>query len=429
MYRLRNNLIKAAREQACIVLCIVMLATMAGLFSSCMRRYMNDSSANQTSEETTAPPHESVPPVESGLPEEVPPIRSEPRENTVPPDNQPEEVEDEPEQVPEKKPDTTPPPNPAPSEEPSPPAIVNPYTPYTWDQMMDEAQKLREAYPELITLSSAGMSVEGRDLLVISLGTGDRKILLCGSHHAREYISSSFLTKMVETYAEKASKGQLLGGYDPGELLNRVTLVVVPMVNPDGVNLVNNGLKTADRREEVEAMAMVGSGYRAWKANINGVDLNRQYPACWEEKFDDVGRPASENYKGTASATEPEVQAMMTLSHSYEFVLSASFHTKGEVIYWADSGTVNEISGAKAIARRIGKLTGYDLMPVSEKPSVYGAGFENWFRQEFLRPSFCIELTPSNGTDEPHDDTKFDVLVWKKARYIGLLLADEALKR
>ena len=138
MYRLRNNLIKAAREQACIVLCIVMLATMAGLFSSCMHRYMNDSSANQTSEETTAPPHESVPPVESGLPEEVPPIRSEPRENTVPPDNQPEEVEDEPEQVPEKKPDTTPPPNPAPSEEPSPPAIVIPT--YTWDQMMKGTQ-------------------------------------------------------------------------------------------------------------------------------------------------------------------------------------------------------------------------------------------------------------------------------------------------
>ena len=101
---------------------------------------------------------------------------------------------------------------------------------------MEEAQKLREAYPQLITLSSAGMSVEGRDLLVISLGKGDRKILLCGAHHAREYITSSFLMKMVETYAEKGFQRQLLGGYDPGELLNRVTLVVVPMVNPDGVN-------------------------------------------------------------------------------------------------------------------------------------------------------------------------------------------------
>ena len=92
MYRLRNNLIKAAREQACIVLCIVMLATMAGLFSSCMHRYMNDSSANQTSEEIAASPHESAPPVESGLPEEVPSIRPEPGENTVAPGNQPEEV-------------------------------------------------------------------------------------------------------------------------------------------------------------------------------------------------------------------------------------------------------------------------------------------------------------------------------------------------
>jgi hypothetical protein len=68
-------------------------------------------------------------------------------------------------------------------------------------------------------------------------------------------------------------------------------------------------------------------------------------------------------------------------------------------------------------------------MPVSEKPSVYGAGYENWFRLEFKRPAFCIELTPSNKTDVPHDDTKFDSLVWNKAKYIGLFLADEGLKR
>ena len=288
---------------------------------------------------------------------------------------------------------------------------------------------LRDAYPEFIELSSAGKSVEGRDLLVISLGTGDRRILLCGAHHAREYITSSFLMKMVEAYAEKASKGQPFGDFRPAELLGRVTLVVVPMVNTDGVNLVNNGFKAVSSQEEVEAMTMVGSGYRAWKANINGVDLNRQYPAYWEEKYDDVKRPASQNYKGSASATEPEVQAMMALARSDDFVLSASFHTKGEVIFWADSGTVNAINGAKDIAVRMGELTGYELMPVSEKPSAFGAGFENWFRQEFLRPAFCIELTPEDGTDEPHDDAEFDSLVWEKVKYIGLFLAEEALKR
>lgn len=325
-------------------------------------------------------------------------------------------------------PKPTPAPTPTPEPGPEPTGIVNPYVPYTWDRMMDEAERLREAYPELMRLSSAGESVEGREILVITLGTGNTKILLCGAHHAREYITSSFLMKMVEAYAQSAAAGQTFGGYDVAGLLSRVTLVVVPMVNPDGVNLVNNGIDSVTNRDAVEAMAMVGTGYRTWKANINGVDLNRQYPAYWEEKYDDVGRPASENYKGSASATEPEVQAMMNLARSDDFVLSASFHTKGEVIYWADSGTVNAISGAKSIAQHMKKLTGYALMPVSEKPSVFGAGFENWFRKEFLRPSFCIELTPGNGTDEPHNDKKFDSLVWKKAKCIGLLLAEEALK-
>jgi len=45
------------------------------------------------------------------------------------------------------------------------------------------------------------------------------------------------------------------------------------------------------------------------------------------------------------------------------------------------------------------------------------------------KASFCIELTPSNNTEDPHDDRKFDLLVWNKAKTLGLILADEALKR
>jgi len=412
MYRPRKNLIRATREQACIALCLVMLAAMAGLFSSCMGRNMSNPPVIKASEESETTHHQpDIPQVQS--PGKASSAVPSPGSSTQPGEKTP----------------PCPAPGPASSHDPVPESIVDPYTHYTWDQMMAEAQMLRDAYPEFIELSSAGKSVEGRDLLVISLGTGDRRILLCGAHHAREYITSSFLMKMVEAYAEKASKGQPFGDFRPAELLGRVTLVVVPMVNTDGVNLVNNGFKAVSSQEEVEAMTMVGSGYRAWKANINGVDLNRQYPAYWEEKYDDVKRPASQNYKGSASATEPEVQAMMALARSDDFVLSASFHTKGEVIFWADSGTVNAINGAKDIAVRMGELTGYELMPVSEKPSAFGAGFENWFRQEFLRPAFCIELTPEDGTDEPHDDTEFDSLVWEKVKYIGLFLAEEALKR
>lgn len=331
---------------------------------------------------------------------------------------------------PTPKPSATPKPTPTPAPEPIlPSGIVNPYVKYTYEQMMEESRKLQEKYPDILSTESIGSSVEGKDILLIKLGLGEKKILLCGAHHAREYITSSYLMKMTEEYARYYTENKKFGNYNVKNLLDNVTLYIVPMVNPDGVNLVNKGLSAVANKEDVEAMALVRPTYREWKANINGVDLNRQYPAHWEEKYDNVGKPASENYKGTAAATEPEVQAMMALSEENDFILAASFHTKGNAIYWADRGTVNEIPGVEAMTKRLASLTKYQRMPISEKPSIYGAGYENWFRLKFKRPAFCIELTPYNGTDVPHDDSKFDKLVWNNARYIGLFLADEAIKR
>lgn len=309
--------------------------------------------------------------------------------------------------------------------------IVNPYVPYIYEHMIANSLELKQRYPDIIALDDIGYSVEGRELTLVKLGKGEKKILLCASHHAREYISSSYLMKMTEQYAKIYSntKGQNnYGNYNVKNLLDRVTIYIVPMVNPDGVNLVINGLGAVANEQWVASMTMLKKTYREWKANINGVDLNRHYPAQWESKHDEIGKPASESFKGEAYATEPEVKAMMQLSRDHDFILSATFHTKGEVVFWADRATVNLIPGVKSMANKLSKLTGYDLMPISEDPSIYAAGFENWFRLEFLRPSFCIELTPSNNTDVPHDDSRFDSLVWNNAKYIGLFLVDEALK-
>ena len=330
-------------------------------------------------------------------------------------------------------PESTPP---EPSPDPAPPVsataninIVNPYVPYTYEQMKDESLKLAELYPEVISLDSIGNSVEGRELTLIKLGKGDKKIILCASHHAREYITSSYLMKMIEEYSRAYSNSNNFGKYNVREILDQISIYFVPMVNPDGVNLVNKGLDAVNNREAIEAMVMLKPSYREWKANINGVDLNRQYPAQWDEKYDEVGMPASESFKGTAAATEPEIQAMMKFSNENDFILAASFHTKGNVIFWADRATVNLIPGVKNMTKRLASLTKYQNMPISENPSIYGAGYENWFRLTFLRPAFCIELTPYNNTDLPHDDNNFDNLVWNSAKYIGLFLAEEALLR
>ena len=302
--------------------------------------------------------------------------------------------------------------------------FVDPNQTYTYDMMRADARELSEAYPSLISVSSIGQSVEGRELTLIKLGKGEKKLLLLGAHHAREYITSTFLMETADTYAAAYAKNTQNGTPD---LLDSVTLYIVPMVNPDGVNLVQNGPDAAKNPQAVKAMRMLKESYSEWKANINGVDLNRQYPCYWEEKASNTDVPSSEMYKGTAAATEPEVQAVMQLCEENDFTMAASFHTKGEVIYWADSGTEDAIAAAAPIAQSIAEVTGYALMDVSGDPAVYGAGFENWFRQEYLRPGFCIELTPVGNGSLPHEDAQFESLVWSRAKSLATVLMQQAL--
>jgi len=304
--------------------------------------------------------------------------------------------------------------------------IVDPNRTYSYEQMLADAQALAAQYPDIIRTEVIGYSVEGRDLLLIRLGRGDKKAVLAGAHHAREYITSTFLMETVDEYAQAYYGSGDFGGYDVRSLLDELTVYVVPMVNPDGVNLVQNGIEAVQDPQRVAGMRQMQSGYDEWKANINGVDLNRQYPCHWEEKESNTDVPSSEMYKGEAPATEPEVQAMMALCEANEFVLAASFHTKGEVIYWADSGTEQAIAADAAIAQTLADVTGYDLMPVSEDPATYGAGFENWFRQEYALPAFCIELTPATGDSAPHDDNRFSELIWSRASCLGAELMAQA---
>lgn len=305
--------------------------------------------------------------------------------------------------------------------------IVDPNHTYSYEQMIADAKALTAQYPELISTDVIGYSVEDREMLLIRLGRGEKKVVLAGAHHAREYITSTFLMETVDEYAQAYYGPGNFGGYDVRTLLNSLTIYIVPMVNPDGVNLVQNGVESVLDPEKVMSMRMMKNGYDEWKANINGVDLNRQYPCYWDEKASNTDVPSSEMYKGEAPATEPEVLALIALCEENDFVLAASFHTKGEVIYWADSGTEQAIAADDSIAQTLADVTGYDLQPVSQDPSQYGAGFENWFRQEYELPAFCIELTPTTGDSAPHDDSMFSDIIWSKASCLCAELMAQAV--
>ena len=288
--------------------------------------------------------------------------------------------------------------------------IVDPTVTYSYSQLLRDILRLKAAYPDLITSENAGFSAEGRQIPVITLGTGKTKVFFCATHHAREYIASAYLMYVINAYAEAGVGKKTYGENDMQALLAGCTAYFMPMVNPDGATLVQNGLKALQDPDRVAAMAMVGSSYLEWKANVGGVDLNRNYPALWELKNVVMEEPASELYNGEAPASEPEVRAVMRICKKNVFRSAVSFHTKGEVICWADAHTDAKIPGAGPMARRLEDVSGFKVMPPALNPGIYSGGFECWFRQEFLYPALLVKLTPARGGTVPHSDRDFFAL-------------------
>lgn len=104
------------------------------------------------------------------------------------------------------------------------------------------------------------------------------------------------------------------------------------MVNPDGVELVLNGI-SPDHPYQANLLEWNGEqpDFSNWKANIRGVDLNDQFPAHWEEEAERRGQlgPGPRDYGGETPLSEPEAAALARFTECHPFELVVALHTQG----------------------------------------------------------------------------------------------------
>ena len=140
---------------------------------------------------------------------------------------------------------------------------------------------LKAVFP-FIETESAGNSVLGKNLYYIKIGTGTNKVFYNGAHHALEWITAPLLMKFTENIAAAYSEGRSIRGYSIRNILQRSTLYIMPMVNPDGVDLVLNGLQEDNPYyNQLLQWNKTGRPFsQVWQANIretgrNGIRNNR----------------------------------------------------------------------------------------------------------------------------------------------------------
>ncbi len=235
---------------------------------------------------------------------------------------------------------------------------------FDYSTLEQELHRFRSAYPQ-IPVFSIGKSREGRRLYALKLGRGEKRIFFNGAHHGMEWLTAKLLLQFAFDLAE--------GSYNTGQLLTGRCLYLLPMVNPDGVELS----KTRP----------------GWQANAAGVDLNHNYDALWHlskdaEEAAGIFGPGPTRFSGAFPESEPESRAVADFTRQNNFDLALAFHSQGEVIYWDFCGFAPDKS--YTIAKRLTCVSPYQMESVSGIAS-YG-GYKDWFIRTFKKPAFTIEI-------------------------------------
>ncbi len=265
---------------------------------------------------------------------------------------------------------------------------------YTYDIMERNIFGLKARYP-FLEIGTIGKSVLGRNLYYLRLGRGTREVSYNAAHHSLEWITSPLLMKFAENFLKAYATGKTIRGYNIRDIWNQSSIYIVPMVNPDGVDLVLNGLSPSNPYyNNLLQWNQTGLPFsEVWNANIRGVDLNRNYPASWEEaKAQEASLgiygPGPTRYGGPSPLSEPESIAMVNFTRQHNFRMVLAYHSQGKVIYWNYLNLAPQVS--LTIANIFSRVSGY---AVADVPIVAAyAGYKDWFIKEYRRPGFTIEV-------------------------------------
>lgn len=236
-----------------------------------------------------------------------------------------------------------------------------------------EIIRLKKCYP-FLKVFPIGRSALGRNIYAVSAGKRRKCGLYVGATHGLEWLTSLVLLRFIGQVCEGLLGKGSLRGEALEKAIERRGLCVVPVLNPDGVEIA---LK----------------GNSAWQANARGVDLNRNFAAGFDlakEIAAQAGytQPGPTRYGGPFPESEPETRAVVSFAKETDAARLYSFHSQGGQIFY--SYGKHTPAQSHLMARLLAEASGYAVS--APEPIAAHGGLKDWYIEAFRRPGFTIEI-------------------------------------
>jgi murein tripeptide amidase MpaA len=164
-------------------------------------------------------------------------------------------------------------------------------------EVMDWINALKTQFPDLITTSEIGKTVQGQSIVAVHLqsskGSNKPRIVYNSCQHAREWVTITtttwVLNELVNGYGKNATYTTLVDAID---------WTFIPIVNVDGYDYTwkSDRMWRKNRRPNP-------------KGGCAGVDTNRNWPYMWNHGGSS-NDPCSDAYHGPSAGSEPENMAL-----------------------------------------------------------------------------------------------------------------------
>lgn len=264
-----------------------------------------------------------------------------------------------------------------------------------------------------------GQSQVGRSIDALQVGGKGPAVLMTAAIHAEERITALILLRLCEELCAALDSGGQLSDIELRKAFRNRRLWLVPLCNPDGVEIALHGAQSAGKYAPL--VRRVGGEYPSfWQANARGVDLNHNFDAGWQslhqaEIQNGILGPAASQWGGEAAESESETKALVQLCRRQAFRYVVCLHTQGEEIYWEYGERTPP--QAHMMAQVAAAVSGYRVATPQGLAS--HGGFKDWFIEQTGRAGFTLEMGKGKN---PLPTEQFEE-IYQKAREMLILWA------